>query len=56
MTPERPPLANVLPRFLAERLQDASRWPGTAFDRLKAIDQVTQQIKFAFPQYFKDQP
>lgn len=48
----RPPLATVLPQHLAERLRNASKWPGE-FERLKAIEQVTRQIKLAHPEYFR---
>lgn len=53
MTKPQPELATVLPRALAEKLRDAASQPA-GFERSKAIDQVTQQIKFSHPQYFKD--
>lgn len=60
MNPPHPPLAAVLPRWMAERLHLASRVPNTPGDpraRLKAVEEVTRHLKQSHPQFFKpEQP
>ncbi len=55
MTPPHPPLAAVLPRWMAERLHRASQVPNTSGDpraRLKAVEEATRHLKQSHPQFF----
>ena len=47
-----PRVAAVLPHHWAQRLQRSSQTRGD-FERLKAIEETTRQIKFYHPEYFK---
>lgn len=56
MSQPDPPLAAVLPRFLAEKLQRASQTPNTPGDpraRLKAVEEVTRHLHHHHPEYFR---
>lgn len=56
-TPQAPPLAQVLPLELAQRLQRASQEgrPGS-MTRRAAIERETERIKRDYPMYFTPEP
>ncbi len=50
------PLAEVLPRHLAQQLQRASQVPNTFSQpraRIRAIDELTRRLKQDHPQFFR---
>lgn len=56
MTTGRPPLAALLPPYVARQLQNAAFTPIPENDplaRLKAIDSASEWVKQNYPSYFK---